>query len=328
MIAPPRTHSSVLRRKALLLCSFVLLVLALGSARLAPPARAFDLDTHEAILRAVLTTALSGDALDEVTNYGISVAAEGEPEITNISLAPGAPLHGLKFEQLWDSAATPAAICDRFGTVLGVLKYALDQAAPKGAAYRELTDDKKARRAFGLAAVLMSNFYAHSNWVELAADSGVMPTAAMLPGGCIPSVLPPDLQTGYYDAASGPDGCPKAAAAPAPPAPIKHCFSQKNKNLPDAGHGAEKAMKLAGQPTYYALAKQLAIFDTQQLFTTFHDLVLKTYTPEMWNANGQCVFDKLTRSSGDASDPFAPPRPHLPRRCLLPRPQRHLDGHA
>jgi len=300
------THARRSRRHAgLLLAGVVLAVLAAGPGRPTRTVHAFDLDSHEAILRTALTTVMSKDALDEVTNYGIAVPAAGQKsEISSISLAPGAALHALQFEQLWDNAATATAICERLASVTGVLQYALEQAAPKGAQYRELTDDKKARRAFGLAAVLLSNFYAHSNWVELAADSGAMPVVAPLTEACSAQTLPSDLQTGYYDAASGPDGCPKAAGAAKPPAPYKFCFAQLSKDASDSGHGAQRATKLAGQPTYYELAKQLAVEATKQLFTGFHSLVVQTYTPESWNANGQCVFDKLTRASGDPDNPF------------------------
>ncbi len=302
--AATRPHRSR-RHVGLLLAGIVLALIAVGQVRPGGIAYAFDLDSHEAILRTALTTAMSKDALDEVTNYGIAVPEAGQKsEISSISLAPGASLHGLGFEQLWDNAATPAAICERWNSVTIVLKYALDQAAPKGAEYRELTDDKKARRAFGLAAVLMSNFYAHSNWVELAADRGAMPALAPLAGGCGAQSLPSDLQSGYYDAAAGADGCPKVGGVAKPPAPFKLCFSQLSKDTGDSGHGAQRATRLAGQPTYHDLAQQLAIDATQQLFTGLHNLVVQTYTPETWNANGQCVFDKLTRSSGDPDNPF------------------------
>ena len=287
------------------LAALLVLVLGLGQAATSP-ARAFDLDSHEAILRAALMSALSADALEEVTNYGIGVPDAGQAgEITNISLAPGASLHALRFEQLWDNLGAPADVCGRLTMVTAALKYSLDQAAPKGIEYRELTDDKKARRAFGLAAVLMSNFYAHTNWVELAADQGVMPKLAPLTGSCLPGAFPSTLQSGYYMAASGPDGCPKVGGVSKPPSPFKLCFSDLNKDSPDAGHGAQRATKLAGQPTYHDLAQQLATEATRQMFAGFHTLVVQTYTPETWNANGQCVFDKLTRSSGDPDDPFA-----------------------
>jgi hypothetical protein len=295
------------RRMVRVLLSVVLTLSGLGLVQANPTstAQAFDLDTHEAILRAALTTALSTDALDEVTNYGIAVPEAGEKvEITSISLAPGASLHALAFEQIWDNGATPADLCGRFSMVAAALKFSLDQAAPKGAEYRELTDDKKARRAFGLAAVLLSNFYAHTNWVELAADRGVKPGLAPLNGGCTPGSLPADLQSGYYNASSAPDGCPKVAGVARPPAPFKLCFSDLNKDSADSGHGAQRATKLGGQPTYHDLAQGLAIEATRQLFTGFRELVVQTYTPETWNANGQCVFDKLTKSSGDPDDPF------------------------
>jgi hypothetical protein len=298
-------RGSCRRQRLLLLAALVLAALLVGQVRPNTPARAFDLDSHEAILRAALTTAMSGDALDEVTNYGIAVPSSGEPELSNLALAPGASLHGLTFEQLWDNAPDATAICGRLATVTAVLKYALDQAAPKGTAYKELTDGKKARRAFGLAAVLLSNFYAHSNWVELAADQGIMPVPAQLAGNCGPGSLPAKLQTGYFNAASGPDGCPKTGATPKPPAPYSYCFSQLSKDSGDSGHGAQRATKLAGQPTYHDLAQQLAIDATKQLFTGLHNTIVQTYTPESWNANGQCVFDKLVRSNADPDDIFA-----------------------
>lgn len=304
MNAQPSRGSSRLVR--VLLAAVLVSAFGLGQARQVTTSYAFDLDTHEAVLRAALTTAMSTDALDEVTNYGIAVPEAGQKvEITSISLAPGATLHALAFEQLWDNAATPADLCGRVGLVTAALKYSLDQAAPKGAEYRELTDDKKARRAFGLAAVLLSNFYAHTNWVELSADRGVMPGLAPLTGGCTPGSMPADLQSGYYNAANGSDGCPRVGGAAKAPAPFKFCFADLNKDTGDTGHGAQRATKLAGQPTYHDLAQQLATQATRQLFTGFHELVVQTYTPETWNANGQCVFDKLTRSSGDPDDPFA-----------------------
>ncbi|GAC1315025.1 MAG: hypothetical protein NVSMB2_05560 [Chloroflexota bacterium] len=300
---PPARRSERLLR--MLLATILVSVLGLGQAHLTQTARAFDLDAHEAILRTALMSALSADALDEVTNYGIAVPEAGQKiEITSISLAPGTALHTLAFEQLWDNAATPADLCGRLSFLTAALKFSVDQAAPTGTEYRELTDDKKARRAFGLAAVLLSNFYAHTNWVELAADRGIQPTLAPLNGACLPGTLPADLQSGYYNPASGPDGCPKVGGAAKPPAPFKQCFSELGKDTSDAGHGAQRATKLGGQPTYHELARRLAIEATKQLFTEYHDTVVRTYTPETWNANGQCVFDKLTKSSGDPDNPF------------------------
>ena len=76
------------------LLGIVLGVLLAGRARPTSTAHAFDLDTHEAILRAALIAAMSGDALDDVTNYGIAVPGTNEPEPSNLALAPGTVLQG------------------------------------------------------------------------------------------------------------------------------------------------------------------------------------------------------------------------------------------
>jgi hypothetical protein len=116
--------------------------------------------------------------------------------------------------------------------------------------------------AYGLATHALADFYAHTNWVELAVERGDEPAPApLLAAAFAPGDLPERLYSGYFSLRYGLSGCPQRAGRPSPPPGYRACHAQLNKDAPDRGHGAEPAT--VGGETYHALAVRLAIATTR-----------------------------------------------------------------
>jgi hypothetical protein len=130
--------------------------------------------------------------------------------------------------------------------------------------------------AYGLATHALADFYAHTNWVELAVERGDEPLPApLLDAACAPGDLPERLHSGYFSLHYGWSGCPQRAGRPCPPAGYRFCHAQLNKDAPDRGHGAERAT--ANGETYHALAVRLAITTTRASWETISSRLTVAY---------------------------------------------------
>lgn len=167
-------------------------------------------------------------------------------------------LHQLAPEYHFDSAPDPRALCRLWQRGLHAwLTRAVARAVPPGRDARPL-DRRRALADFGRATHALADFYAHTNWIELALARGESPAPApLLADSCDSAQLPAGLQSGYFHLRHGLTGCPRGG----PPAGFAFCHAQLNKDSPLRGHGAERP-RPAG-PTYHDIAVQLAIASTR-----------------------------------------------------------------
>jgi hypothetical protein len=161
----------------------------------------------------------------------------------------------------FDSAADPSVLCAHWRRGVRAqldLAQALTTSGERG----------RALRAFGLASHALADFYAHTNWVELAIAQGQAPQPAPLLGADLtPEMLPASLHSGYFSLRYGLRGCPTCDGAPCPPTGYAACHATLNKDTPRRGHGAEVA--LPSGETYGALALTLAIQTTRDAWAAF-----------------------------------------------------------
>jgi hypothetical protein len=126
----------------------------------------------------------------------------------------------------FDSAKDPTQICDRWRA--GPRQLLDDTARFAVEAFRRDIKDPPGedrvshwRQAalvnFGEYLHAIQDFYAHSNWIELAVVQGKPLGLAPILDGCDVSKLPPDLVSGYFDPTTPPDFC-GPPNAPRPPA--------------------------------------------------------------------------------------------------------------
>jgi hypothetical protein len=199
------------------------------------------LAVHERIVREALGEALGPRALSLV------IRANKRSDV-----------HQLAPAYHFDSAPTPRALCDLWQRGLHAwLTRAVARAAPSGREVRPL-ERRRALADFGRATHAVADFYAHTNWIELALARGESPAPApLIAGFSDPAQLPADLQSGYFHLRYGLTGCPRGG----PPAGFAFCHAQLNKDSPQRGHGAERSGR--ADLTYHDIAVQLAIVSTR-----------------------------------------------------------------
>jgi len=202
------------------------------------------LSVHEQIVLAALGDLLAPAALRSV------IAANKRSD-----------LHQFAAERHFDNGPTREALWALRQQGLDTyLARTIARARPAGGG--RLAHRLAALRAYGLATHTLADFYAHTNWVELAVARGEEShLAPLLDAASGPSDLPDGLQSGYFSLRHGPSGCPTCAGQPCAPAGYRYCHVQLNKDAPDRGHGAERTTP--GGPTYHALAVALAISTTR-----------------------------------------------------------------
>jgi hypothetical protein len=168
-------------------------------------------------------------------------------------------LHQLAPAYHFDSAANPRMLCDLWQRGLGAwLARTIVLSAPRDRDAQCLRDHRRALVAFGRATHALADFYAHTNWIELALERGEPPSLAPVLGdACDPERLPPGLQSGYFHLRHGLRGCPRTG----PPHGYAYCHAQLNKDSPTRGHGAERPAP--GSSTYHEIAVQLAVGSTR-----------------------------------------------------------------
>jgi hypothetical protein len=167
-------------------------------------------------------------------------------------------LHQLAPEYHFDSAPDSRALCELQRRGLDAwLTRAVARAAPPGREAGPL-ERRRALADFGRATHALADFYAHTNWIELALARGESPLPApLLAGSSALAQLPAGLQSGYFHLRHGLTGCPRGG----PPAGFAFCHAQLNKDSPRRGHGAEQPGR--ADLTYHDIAVQLAIASTR-----------------------------------------------------------------
>lgn len=256
----------------------LVLLLALGIPA-AQPAAAFGTDVHAYIMHAAFDHVMQSQTVDAL-----------------IGANADADWHQFTPEYHFDSAADPAAICDRINAGLAAqLSLSVGSLRPQGDKYQFAANRPVAIASFGVVTHAIEDFYSHSNWVELAysADPSIdLPDTAPLLNelfGCNPSDFPALLQTGYFNLIYGTDGCPSGGL---PPDDFggQFCHEAVAKDHPDSGHGAEQ---VPGHGyTYHQVAVLLATKATRQALDVLHDLFVEQYA-EWTNLDVECAFQKF-----------------------------------
>jgi len=221
------------------------------------------LSVHERIVQLALAGRLAPAAL------GVVVAANLRSD-----------LHQLAAERHFDNGPDRAALCALWRRgAHAYLAHAAARCAPRDGDARRLADRRGALRAFGLAAHALADFYAHTNWVELAVARGEEPAPAPLLGDSLdPGDLPDDLRSGYFSLRHGLGGCPTRDGRPCAPPPFTWCHAQLNKDAPHRGRGAERPTPSG--PTYHELAVGLAISTTRDAWRSLIERLCTAYGVE------------------------------------------------
>jgi hypothetical protein len=179
-------------------------------------------------------------------------------------------------ERHFDSAPDPDTVCLRWRDGLQTfLTRAVDLSAPmpglRGALRRW-----RALAALGAATHALADFYAHTNWIELAVASGQPESLAPLLGATCENVeFPAELQSGYFGMRYGLSGCPHVDGRPNPPAGYRYCHLQLAKDYATHGHGADKLGPHG--PTFYELAISLATRATCDMWKNFRQRIVASY---------------------------------------------------
>ncbi len=216
------------------------------------------LSVHEQIVRSALGDILAPPALRAV-----------------IAANKWSDLHQLAAERHFDNGPTREQLCALRRRGLDTY-LARTVAGCRPTQSRQLTNRQGALRAYGLATHALADFYAHTNWVELAAEREDEPAPApLLEAACDPLDLPAGLQSGYFSLRHGLSGCPRCDGRPCPPAGYRFCHAQLNKDAPDRGHGAERAT--VGAPTYHELAARLATSATRASWEALNSRLQTAY---------------------------------------------------
>jgi hypothetical protein len=214
------------------------------------------LSVHERILRDALA--------DRLDPRGLRVAIHANLWCDFHQLAP---------EYHFDSASSPRALCGLWQRGVGAwLTRAVALAAPRGSDARRLRNRHGALVAFGRATHALADFYAHTNWIELAVGRGELPTPApLLEAHCEPAAFPHELQSGYFHLRHGLQGCPRTG----PPHGYAFCHAQLNKDSPTRGHGAERIAP--DGPTLHEIAVELSVDSTRAAWDSLHTRLTEAY---------------------------------------------------
>lgn len=268
-------------RRNLLIALVAAVAMAASLGWTAPRAQAFLPQWHDKIVR----DALPPDTVDPTAIWQI---IGGLP---NGLGAVGSDLFPTDAFRHVDSANTPEAIC-------GLVQQAWDfftplviaGAQPTGPGLSGLVDGLGARAAFGGLVHTLSDFYSHSNWVELSVAAGEPDRLA--PGlfpKCDPNVLPAGLHTGFYNLNDGIDGCPVSG----PPPGFSECHETMNKDSYDTPRGGLQVAGLEPFTNNFDLALRDATKATTDLYWQIRTYVADTINGENMGADGECVSRNL-----------------------------------
>lgn len=132
----------------------------------APPAGGFELGVHEVIVRAALSGQIDDQGLEWVIGDRMILLGHIIP-LGGGNL--GSDQHQFAPERHFDMASSPADICTRRNEGLAVfMNLAVALTAPDMDG--RLGNRKGALESFGEATHSLADFYAHTNWIELAFD--------------------------------------------------------------------------------------------------------------------------------------------------------------
>lgn len=245
----------------------------------APKAQAFDISSHERIVRDALPP-------DGVDNIAMIQILNGPPPGAG---AVGSDLYANDAFRHFDNAKNPADICvrarDAWKLFIPIL---LSGAQPAGPGFTVLSNGPAARSAFGGLAHALADFYSHSNWVELNIAGGQPEQlAAGLFPTCDPAALPNGLHTGFFSPIFGPAGCPLLG----PPPGFEQCHLTLNKDGPNTIRGR---VPVPGTGmNHFGLAMLLATRATTELYEQVRSLVASRVNAQHPDADGGCVARKL-----------------------------------
>lgn len=226
-----------------------------------------DLSTHIAILQAAL-----GDGL-----------RVGRVALRAITLANClTDLYQWRAELHFDNAPDRAAIYAlwRRGLYAQVAQ-AVALSAPTPGAATHPRNWRRALWAFGRATHILQDFYAHTNWVELAVERGQWQAIAPLHApDCAAHDLPAGLTSGYFSLRyAAPwqqfSGCPACDGQFVPPPGFAYCHAQLAKDSRAYGHGRDEIMP--GGVRYGELAARQAARATAVLWDALCQQIVAAY---------------------------------------------------
>lgn len=257
-------------------------------------AESFSFGAHEKILRDTLSPAVTGGSVDALAlSQIIGSYLSGKGNLGSDQKQSDSFRH-------FDNAPNPTEICKLADAAwqyfFEKIKNSSQPAGPPD--FRTLANADDARDAFGGLTHAVADFYAHSNWIDMAIDANVSPELAPIFPTCNPASLPAALHTGFFviTLMNGIDGCPDKAGRPAPPTPFVHCHLTLNKDYPNSGHGKDA---VPGNPglTYHGLATQLAAAHTIQIYNSIINYITASSSPTLNDVDGNCVAKLMFQAS-------------------------------
>lgn len=202
-----------------------------------------------------------------------------------------ADLRQERAEWHFDNAPDAQTICALWKIGLNAwLERAVALCAPVGPRRDRLRSRLGALWAFGIATHILQDFYAHSNWVELAVARGERDVLApLLEDDCTPAMLPDGLQSGYFSMRyftprHNFSGCPTQGGACAPPPGYAYCHAQLAKDSRERGHGRDEIAP--GGPRYHDLAARCATLATRDAWNVLRRRVAARFAASPTDVDG------------------------------------------
>jgi len=250
-----------------------------------PRVAAFKLGPHSQILQSTIGLRIGQSTLNDI----VGTLASGEGNL-------GSDLHQSDTYRHFDNAPDRQAVCDRAGAAWTRFYVEVRESVQplNPPEYDQIGGVGKARSAFGALTHSLQDFYAHSNWVELYVASGQPPPLALaLFPNCAASLLPPGLQTGYFDLFWGLGGCPYSPLnnVYVPPAGYSFCHATLNKDSDQTLHGRE--LIPGTTTTFHAQAAQLARIHTDALFNSVVASLQADWATKFPQVRPDCLVDRV-----------------------------------
>jgi len=179
-------------------------------------------------------------------------------------------LHQLAYERHFDSAPDRETLAVLWGKGFkSYLDRAVSLSLPSSiGGLSSPRSRRSALHAFGEASHSLTDFYAHTNWVELHAAQGIYDRRAPLIGNQFDIAdFPEELESGFYSLRYGIKGCPQEGGVFKPPAGFNYCHETLAKDHPDRAHGAD--LLRSDGLTCFEAAFQLAVSSTRDLWDVF-----------------------------------------------------------
>jgi hypothetical protein len=198
----------------------------------------------------------------------------------------------------FDSASSQADVCQRatdaWETFYSIMRRAITPIDPPE--YNHVAGIARALSAFGMLTHSLQDFYAHSNWIEIHIDRGQLPGTidGLFPTPCDMTTWPHNLQTGYFDLATGfIDGCPLWGETP--PEPFRYCHELLNKDNDESRQGGKTVPGLT--ITYHKLAMELAAAHTAKLYQVVASSLERDLARDFPNVRADCLVRHVFQGS-------------------------------